>query len=144
MRLISGIFRSLWYMLVVQVIFVAGLVGAWFLDPARTMQMGLTDLPFWFGFIFKAFYSHKWWMSACIFLFFFAIHLFKMKLLFKTVRFILLAVLIGGAIFFIFYSIVMVIFLLIISVCVWLASDDVTYIGTDWTGRTYIRRGRKF
>lgn len=144
MRLISGVFRSLWYTLVVQVIFVAGLVGAWFLDPARTMQMELTDLPFWFGFIFKAFYSHNWWMSACIFLFFFAIHLFKMKLLFKTVRFVLLTVLIGGAIFLIYYSIIMVVFLLIISACVWLASDDVTYISTDWTGRTYICRGRKF
>lgn len=107
-------------------------------------ERDFSDFKFMFKLAMETFYTHKWWISLYIFLFFFAIHLFKMRLLFKTVRTLLLIALIGGAIYVVFYSIALMIGMLIISACVWLGSSDVTYVTKNWDGSYNVRKGRKF
>lgn len=144
MQLVRGVFRSAFYMLVVQILFSVYLGIERVVTPSMYFERDFSDFKFMFKLAMETFYTHKWWVSVCIFLFFFAIHLFKMKLLFKTVRTLLLIALIGGAIYFIFYSLVMVIVLGVISACVWLGSSDVTYVTENWDGSYNICKGRKF
>ena len=143
MQLVKGVIRSAFYMLVVQILF-STYVGIVQVTAPSYFERDFSDFVFSFKVAMHAFYAHMWWVSLCIFLFFFAIHLFKMRMLFKTIRTLLLIALIGGAIYVVFYSIALMIGLLIISACVWLGSSDVTYLEKDWNGNYYFRRGRKF
>ena len=142
--MVKGVIRSAFYTLVVQILFSIYLGIERVITPSMYFERDFSDFKFMFKLAMKTFYTHKWWVSLCIFLFFFAIHLFKMRMLFKTIRTLLLIALIGGAIYVVFYSIALMIGMLIISACVWLGSSDVTYVTKNWDGSYNIRKGRKF
>lgn len=142
--MVKGVIRSAFYTLVVQILFSIYLGIERVITPSMYFERDFSDFKFMFKLAMETFYTHKWWISLCIFLFFFAIHLFKMRMLFKTIRTLLLIALIGGAIYVVFYSIALMIGMLIISACVWLGSSDVNYVTKNWDGSYNIRKGRKF